>query len=258
MNQIGIKDVAGARINPSKEDGNLSNIKTAVELIDDTVATISATVVQRVGIFDDADTQITTFGGNATQDSAAPSQDSMNFLEYKDFDGAALPNSVDTEGDAVRSAGSAYGVNYVMQVSEDGSQSPYDSINNALNVSEIAPGVLTQTKDTGITQLTAPGDTAEQLVNNLSIYGYTFTVASIDTNVIVGLEGSIDETNYAELPLKNTAVTNVTISSNRMTITANDTYCIYSDAPMVDVRFVFISESGGTNATIDADFFGRR
>lgn len=62
-------------------------------------------------------------------------------LESKDFDGSVLPNVVGTEGDAVRAAGSLYGVQYVMPVSEDGSQSPYDSINNALNVQEIAPAI---------------------------------------------------------------------------------------------------------------------
>jgi len=115
-----------------------------------------------------------------------------------------------------------------------------------------------QTKETGITQLTAPGDTSEQLVNNYSAYGYTFTVASIDTNVIVNLEGSIDESNYAELTLQNTAMTGAAITTNRVTITANGTYTIWSKDPVIDVRFNWVSESGGTAATIDADFFARR
>jgi hypothetical protein len=134
----------------------------------------------------------------------------------------------------------------------------HDSINNAERTQEINPFLAIQQEITGITQLTAPGDTAEVLVNNYGVYGYTFTVASIDTNVIVNLEGSIEQSNYAELPLKNTAVTTGAISSNRMTITANGTYVIYSDAPMKDVRFNWVSESGGTAATIDTDFFGRR
>lgn len=41
--------------------------------------------------------------------------------EAKDFDGSALPNSVDTEGDLVRNAASLNGVQYVMPVNEDGS-----------------------------------------------------------------------------------------------------------------------------------------
>lgn len=41
--------------------------------------------------------------------------------EAKDFDGSALPNNVDAEGDLVRNAASLYGIQYVMPVSEDGS-----------------------------------------------------------------------------------------------------------------------------------------
>jgi len=79
--------------------------------------------------------------GGATHDSAVIADGPQGIIEYKDFDGSALPNNVGTEGDAVRTAGSAYGIQYIMQVSEDGSQSPYDSINNALNVQEIAPAL---------------------------------------------------------------------------------------------------------------------
>jgi hypothetical protein len=41
--------------------------------------------------------------------------------EAKDFDGSALPNAVNAEGDLVRNAASLSGVQYVMPVSEDGS-----------------------------------------------------------------------------------------------------------------------------------------
>jgi hypothetical protein len=44
-------------------------------------------------------------------------------FEAKDFDGAALPNTV-TEGDAVRPAASLGGVQYVMPVNESGSDTP--------------------------------------------------------------------------------------------------------------------------------------
>jgi hypothetical protein len=122
------------------------------------------------------------------------------------------------------------------------------------NVSSIP--TMTQ-KVTGITQLTATGNTSSINVEDYALYGYTFTVASINTNVIVGLVGSVDGTNFAELPLENTAVTGASITNNRVTITANGTYIIYSKAPISEVQFDFISESGGTTATIDADFFAR-
>ncbi len=53
--------------------------------------------------------------------------------EAKDFDNAVFPNVV-TEGQFVRPASSLYGVGYQMLTSESGDQSPYDSIDNALNI----------------------------------------------------------------------------------------------------------------------------
>ena len=117
---------------------------------------------------------------------------------------------------------------------------------------------LEPSKTTEIVQLTAPGATAVAPVADYGSYGYTFTVALIDTNVIVNLEGSIDESNYAELTLQNTAMTGAAITTNRVTITANGTYTIWSRDPIVDVRFNWISESGGTSTTIDTAFFARR
>jgi len=84
-------------------------------------------------------------GGNATHDDPAEATDTQIMLEAKDFDGSPLPNDVDTEGDAVRAGASLYGVQYIMPVSEDGSQSPYDSINNILGVGEFAPEAQQET-----------------------------------------------------------------------------------------------------------------
>ena len=54
--------------------------------------------------------------------------------EAKDFDGAALPRAVSTEGDAVRCAATLSGVPYVMLVSEDGSLTIYQ-VEDAAHVS---------------------------------------------------------------------------------------------------------------------------
>jgi len=48
----------------------------------------------------------------------------MQTLEAKDFDGSALPNNVNAEGDAVRTAASLTGITYVMPTNEDGSATP--------------------------------------------------------------------------------------------------------------------------------------
>ena len=64
------------------------------------------------------------------------------------------------------------------------------------------------------------------------------TVAAINTNVIVALEGSIDGTNYAKI------IANQTITAN------GTTHYNIANHPVKFVRPVFVSESGGTAATV--------
>lgn len=59
--------------------------------------------------------------GGAAHDAAVAGNPVLVGLEAKDFDGAALPNAVSAEGDAVRAAASLSGIQYVMAVNEDGS-----------------------------------------------------------------------------------------------------------------------------------------
>ena len=91
--------------------------------------------------------------------------------------------------------------------------------------------------------LTAPGlgTTVEVGVNDLcSTTAYTLivTVVTINTNVVVRLEGSIDGTNYAPIIAD-------------QTITANGT-SVFSvgDRPVKHIRPRFVSESGGTAAVV--------
>ena len=91
--------------------------------------------------------------------------------------------------------------------------------------------------------LTAPGNgnLLQVAVNNLfSTTDYTLivTVGSIDTNVIVQLNGSIDGTNFAPIIAQ-------------QTITANGSF-VYSVSgrPVKYVRPEFVSESGGTAAVV--------
>ena len=82
-----------------------------------------------LGIVDDWD---------ATQDSPISADGPQIMAEAKDFDGAALPNTV-AEGDAVRPAVSLSGVGFAMLVSKDGSQSPQDSALNLVKTQEQSP-----------------------------------------------------------------------------------------------------------------------
>jgi hypothetical protein len=69
-------------------------------------------------------------------------------------------------------------------------------------------------------------------------YSLFVTVASINTNVIIALEGSIDGTNWSKI------IANTTITAN------GTTHYNLANHPMRYVRPVFVSESGGTAATV--------
>jgi len=69
-------------------------------------------------------------------------------------------------------------------------------------------------------------------------YSLFVTVASINTNVIIALEGSIDGTNWSKI------IANTTITAN------GTTHYNLTNHPMRYVRPVFVSESGGTAATV--------
>ena len=64
------------------------------------------------------------------------------------------------------------------------------------------------------------------------------TVATINTNVIVALEGSIDGTNWSKI------VANTTLTAN------GTTHYNVANHPLRYIRPEFVSESGGTAATV--------
>jgi hypothetical protein len=70
-------------------------------------------------LYDSTGVELTT-SQDATHGSAVIATGPQPLLEAKDFDGSALPNTV-SEGQAVRQAGSQYGIAYVMAVNENGS-----------------------------------------------------------------------------------------------------------------------------------------
>jgi len=91
--------------------------------------------------------------------------------------------------------------------------------------------------------LTAPATCADTSVylpptivaKNFSLF---VTVASVNTNVIVALEGSIDGTNWSKI------IANATITAN------GTTHYNVANHPVKFIRPVFVSESGGTAATV--------
>ena len=97
------------------------------------------------------------------------------------------------------------------------------------------------------TQLTAPGNTASFACTGRKNHTIAVTVANINTNVVVRVEGSLDGSIWGNLDYAGTDTT----------ITSNGTSMLTAELiPLAYIRFVFVSESGGTTATIDAAYMG--
>lgn len=108
------------------------------------------------------------------------------------------------------------------------------------------------------TQLTAPGNSDEVSVEGSKDHTAQITVATINTNVVVQLEGSVDGANFFILPLEGAVVSGIAIAANVATITANGTYLLYvKDVAIKNIRLKFVSESSGTAATIDTKFYSK-
>jgi hypothetical protein len=87
----------------------------------------------------------------------------------------------------------------------------------------------------------ASGDsTLVQLYPLLKTQNYTLfaTVANINTNVVVALNGSIDGTNWSKI------IANQTISTN------GTTHYNIANHPVKYIQPIFVSETGGTAATV--------
>jgi len=104
--------------------------------------------------------------------------------------------------------------------------------------------------------ISAPADGTAVDTRNLLNHTFAVTVAAINTNVIVGVSGSPDGTNYAECTLQNTAVANLAITANRATITANGTYLLQVSGKFESMLLDWISETGGTAATVAVKYVG--
>ena len=73
------------------------------------------------------------------------------------------------------------------------------------------------------------------VAKNFSLF---VTVASINTNAIVALDASIDGTNWSKI------IANTTITAN------GTTHYNVANHPVRYIRPIFVSESGGTAATV--------
>lgn len=94
--------------------------------------------------------------------------------------------------------------------------------------------------------LSAPGSTSGHEVTGECTFMYT--IASINTSVTVKLEVSADNSAWALAP--GIRATPVAPSADTVTNTVNGTYAISWTGVARYVRFTFVSEVGGTAATI--------
>ena len=127
----------------------------------------------------------------------------------------------------------------VKLVTTDGSEV---SVTNRLPVSTTGYSLANT-----FTQLTAPGSTTGFATSERINHSMFVTVAAINTTVVVRVEVSPDNSVWA----------NLDISNLNTTITANGTYIFTVPETAVGyIRLTFVSETGGTAATIDCKYLG--
>jgi len=91
------------------------------------------------------------------------------------------------------------------------------------------------------TQLTAPGSTTSFKTSNNIYHTMQYVVANKNTNVVVKLQGSLDNTHWFDITAETTQ-------------TSNGTYYLAFEGAISYIRFTFVSEDGGTDATIDVTY----
>lgn len=96
-------------------------------------------------------------------------------------------------------------------------------------------------------QLTAPGNTTTRVANGYNTYLFDYNVATIDTNVVIRFEGSTIDNPSADADWFN-----LDSSGSDTTITSDGRdSAAFNLTKLENVRVKFVSELGGTAATID-------
>lgn len=95
------------------------------------------------------------------------------------------------------------------------------------------------------TQLTAPGSGETIQFSGCKTVSFQYKIASINTDVVVRAEGSHDDTTFYNLDSDEADTTQA----------ADGTYAFYWEGELPFVRFTWVSEDGGTAATIDVKIF---
>ena len=122
----------------------------------------------------------------------------------------------------------------------------------ATEIEDVAPAEFAPFKPVAMDQLSAPGVTDEIETLDFNRASAAIVVATIDTNAVFRLEGSMDGTKWFPIAIEDTSVTGLAISGAEATITANGPFYLVSEKISCNfARARFVSESGGTAAVAD-------
>lgn len=106
-------------------------------------------------------------------------------------------------------------------------------------------------KDLGT--LSAPGSTAPLYVGRLRNHTLQYIVANINTNIVLKVEGSLDPENTTPASIN---WFNLAENNDTFTIITNITDAFASFSALNWIRLTFVSETGGTDATIAVKYCG--
>lgn len=118
---------------------------------------------------------------DATTDSTASTDGPQIKMEYREFDGSALPSQADTEGDAINPVGSDHGPIYVFPTSADGAKTAYDDANNVFRTMETADA-RQQSVTWEIQSATLTTSIERQIGGEINCQGFNVLVLYFDYN----------------------------------------------------------------------------
>ena len=115
-----------------------------------------------------------------------------------------------------------------------------------LFVSLALPVLAGTTIEQSFSALTTPNVTSTVSCKYVVNHTWQYVLANVDTNAVFRIEGSLDGTNWFNMDDNDTDVTQ----------TANGTYDFHAVRAVNYIRGRFVSESGGTAATVTFTYKG--
>lgn len=225
---------------------------TALQLIDDPIATVSATPLMRVAVFDASDSQITSFGGGTqyTEDDAAPANPvgTAMMMERDDVLGGLTPIA----GDWTHPFATAEGALWTQDFNSDAILADTtailaDTANMDTNLGTIA-GAVTGTEmqvdivsgnvtnaGTFAVQVDGSALTALQLIDNIvHVDDAAFTLGTDSGVMMMGFAGtqSVNANDAAALACDTDGALHIADGGNSITVDNAGTFAVQVDAAL--------------------------